>query len=1176
MIKDGHSVESELRQATVLFADISGFTAMSEKMLPEEVTAIMNQCFKMMGECIDFNGGRIDKFIGDCIMVVFGVPDTIEKAPQKAINTAIEIRNSLYRFNKEKNLAIPLDVHIGINSGIVLAGMVGADQKQEYTVMGDTVNLASRLEDASDRGQILVGPLTYRVTRQNFEYKTLPPILLKGKADPVPVYEVLSIKINGEHIESDKNQKSMLELSISSELVGRENEMNRLRLMLHKVINREGGIVTITAEAGIGKSRLMAELMNDPAMKQIMLLEGKAISIGQNLSYHPIIDLFKKWAGIRDDDNERESLQKFEKAVRSIHPEEADEIIQFVGTLMRLNLPDKYNARLRGIESEAMGKIISKNIREIFGIESELHPLIIYIEDLHWADSSTIDLLISLLRLVEKHRILFIFLFRPGYEITGEQLLEELNQNFSSFHTSIVLEPLDESESALLIDNLLNIRGFPPALKDQISSRTGGNPYFIEEVIRSFIDREAVILRNGSFEVTEKINKVEVPLTINEVIMSRLDRLDRETKDLIKIASVIGRNFFQKIIIYVAHGISEIDKRLNYLENTQFIREHIRMDELEYLFKHALVQEAAYGSLLIQKRKEIHLQVAQAIETVFNERLHEFYGMLAYHYNMGDDLDKTEEYLIKAGEESLKVSASNEAIYYYKQALGLYQRKYGNKADPRKIAILEKNIGIAMSNKGHYSESIEYLDRALTFYRVRIPQHPVTIFIKTFIDFFIFIIGVYFPSLMWKAQPRQYDNEINSLLFKKIETLAQIEPKEFFIHNIYYLRRLTKFDLMKIKDENGMDIGATAIALCSTAFTWTGLSYSVGRKMLDFVQDKIDMNNTKSALSYKFARLMLNYMSGDRSCEIDYDKDLINYNIIKGEFARVIAYCHLYANFCIEIGDFTEIGSISNKLSTLYNEYGNIYANIVKFIIRTRFLMKTRKLEEGVNEAKEGIKFSNNKKEFDSWVFLLFSLKSIIQIFMGDTDAAAVSLQKAEAIKYELQITSVPFGRYMLGRFNLNLRLLEDALKRTDRSLIKHLLTDAISTGKKVLKISNKFANIRTETFLLMGLYCWLSDKPGKSLKWWLKAIEAGKQFNERLELSRVYFEIGRRLLEKPVTPRNAVIVRKTVSLMKKKTGLTPEECLNRAERMFKEMDLQWDLEQLEMIKKLNLIKTVK
>ena len=223
-----------------------------------------------------------------------------------------------------------------------------------------------------------------------------------------------------------------------------------------------------------------------------------------------------------------------------------------------------------------------------------------------------------------------------------------------------------------LIHNMLKIKGLQHAVIDQIIQRAGGNPFFIEEVVRSFIDTGAVVKANGAFKVTDKIGRMVIPHTINDVIMARIDRLDENTRDLVKVASVIGRNFFYRILTEVANTVDGIDIRLSYLKQIELIREQQRMEELEYLFKHALAQEAAYDSILHQKRKNLHLEVARSIEKVFDERLHEFYGMLSYHYLNADDWDKAEEYMLKAGEEAIKSSASVEALHYYQRAIDLY------------------------------------------------------------------------------------------------------------------------------------------------------------------------------------------------------------------------------------------------------------------------------------------------------------------------------------------------------------------------------------------------------------------------------------------------------------------------------------------------------------------------
>ena len=350
------------------------------------------------------------------------------------------------------------------------------------------------------------------------------------------------------------------------------------------------------------------------------------------LSFYPLIEILKKFAGINEDDSETEQQEKLRSRIKQVHPEEAEEIFPFVGSLMGMNLTGQAAGRMRGIEGEALEKLSFKNLRELILKSSEQTTLIFIIEDLHWADTSSIELISSLFRLVENRKILFMSVFRPHYEETGDKLISYVKDNHPDLYVEISLRRLDVIQSDLLIDNLFRIEGLPVNIRDQIKKQSEGNPFFIEEVIRSFLDQGVIEIKNKQYVLTDKIGNVTVPNTIQELLMSRIDRLDESTKSLLKAASVIGRNFFHKLIFRVADNIKEINDKLEYLQDIQLVRQGKRMDEVEYLFKHALAQEITYESILMQKRKELHLQVAQAIESLFSDSLNEFYGVLATLY----------------------------------------------------------------------------------------------------------------------------------------------------------------------------------------------------------------------------------------------------------------------------------------------------------------------------------------------------------------------------------------------------------------------------------------------------------------------------------------------------------------------------------------------------------------
>jgi len=790
--------ETEWKQATILFAEISGYDEILEHLDTEEAATLMSRCFAKFGSVIKKYNGRIEKISGSTLLALFGVPQAVEDAPKKAINAAIELRNELSQFNEEEKLNIKLDLHIGINTGWVVTGAIDTGMKKESSVMGEAVNLASALKGLTAKGQVFVGGLAYRFTKNEFEYRKLRPIILKEKKDPVPVYELLSSKT--------KVYRAVPRASrmIHSEMVGRDRDLDRLKLQLLKAINGEGSIVNVIGEAGIGKSRLVSEFCESEDLRKVQLLKGRALSIGRNLSFHPIIDLLKSWTGITEEDGPEDAIRKLEKKVRNVHPDGADEILPFVAILMGMKLTGKREERVKGVTGEALEKIILKNFRELIHKAAEHTPLVFIIEDLHWSDATSLELLESVYRLAHGDPILFINVFRPNYEQTSDRILETIRSRYGKIATEISLEPLSESHADVLIANLLHTKDLPKQTKDLITKRTEGNPFFIEEVARTFIDEGVVELKEGQVHITDKIQSVVIPETINEVLMARIDKLDEDTRSLLKIASVIGRNFFYKILADVAKTIEEIDDRLLYLKEAQLIKEQMRMEEVEYLFKHALAQEAVYNSLLQKNRKRLHLEVAQSIEHVFGKKIHEFYGMLAYHFTLGEDPDKADEYLIKAGEEALKSSASNEALHYYQEALRIYLEKHGKAADRAKVAMLEKNIAIAFFNKGEFTEAVEHFDKVLGHLGEKMPKKPLAMILKFLPGFASFVFRLYIPSLTKIKAPTPKTREIIGIYEKKSRALATLDPKRMFIDSFFYLPRLVRSDLSQL--DNGVGL----------------------------------------------------------------------------------------------------------------------------------------------------------------------------------------------------------------------------------------------------------------------------------------------------------------------------------------------------------------------------------
>jgi tetratricopeptide (TPR) repeat protein len=710
----------------------------------------------------------------------------------------------------------------------------------------------------------------------------------------------------------------------------------------------------------------------------------------------------------------------------------------------------------------------------------------------------------------------------------------------------IAIKPLDEKLGEMLISNMMNITGLHYSVVDQIVKRADGNPFFIEEVVRSFIDQGGVVLKDGAYEVTEKIGTMVIPHTINDVLMARIDMLEEKTRDLVKLASVIGRNFFYRILAEVADTIKDVDDRLSYLRDIQLIRERKRMEEVEYLFKHALAQEAAYQSILSEKRKELHLRIANSIQNVFKERLHEFYGMLAYHYSCGENESKAEEYMIKAGEEALRSSASIEALNYYQEALRLYLKKHGETGDPQKLAMFEENIALALYNRGDLANALEHFDKAFTFYGVKSPKSPITITLKVLICFIHLLISLYLPFLKFKKTPTDKDRRLHMLSRKRQDCLPFVAPKRFLVEAFYLIREYSKYELTKIEK------GAALFSALSSLFHFSGISFRLSRKILKSFESKIDRNDVISKLIYEAHTLGLHFFAGNWDIVKEYDDDLINKSLSMGEFMMSHVYLLFHAWISMEKGCFDETQRRIEKLFEIANTYEYDTARRAAIFCEVSLLAKYGRIYQALSRVEDATA-THKEIGWDMYIFWIYAYAVRVQIVLRGIGAAEEALKHAR--KYLPGVEKVPlhFIHYLMSDFMVYLYWLEESMKAGNQSEIKKNRKSAFSTGRRAVKTSKKAHVYRTEALRLMGTYYWLIGEQRKAIKWWGKSIQEGERLGARLEVSRTYFEVGKGLLEEK-------------SKYKELNAIKAEEYLAKAKTMFEEMDLQWDLDQLERI----------
>jgi class 3 adenylate cyclase/tetratricopeptide (TPR) repeat protein len=661
-IRASGQIEGERRQVTVVFADLSGFTPLAERLDPEEVASVVNDCMKELIEAVYQYQGMVHHIIGDCVMAVFGAPIALEDDAERALRAALAMRERLEGFNKRwiEKLKEPLALHMGINSGTVIAGNVGTEARLSYTVMGDTVNVASRLEGVATRGQILVTQSTYRLTRGVFEFRPLEPVRVQGKKDALAVFELLEAK-------TQRDTMRGLE-GLISPFVGREWECKVLRKAIAATRLGRSALILVCGDAGVGKSRLLEEVRSCES-DGITWLEGRCFAYTQTLSYAPILDLLRRHIGIVDKQNVEEqqvTLHRYVETNFSADPQ----VYAVLAQLLALPLTKADEELLKALKGEEFRARFFAIVEQGLLSLAKQQPVVVMIDDLQWADASCVDLLASILPLLKRTKLTFIVVSRSRQTPTRvwsklDPALEECREHL----VEIRLQSLSHDESQTLMGALLGGDYLPESLAAEILDKSEGNPFFLEEVLRSLIESGGLAFDNGKWTLTTPVGDMRVPDTLQGVLLSRLDRLSEELKQLTQKAAVIGRVFQYRILERIASADNSLREQLATLELSGLVRERGRIPELEFIFKHALTQEVAYQTLLTPARKVLHRKVGEALESIFRDRIEEFAGVLAYHFFSADSWQKALDYSIRSGEAAFRVCAYPEARGHYGRSL---------------------------------------------------------------------------------------------------------------------------------------------------------------------------------------------------------------------------------------------------------------------------------------------------------------------------------------------------------------------------------------------------------------------------------------------------------------------------------------------------------------------------
>jgi class 3 adenylate cyclase/tetratricopeptide (TPR) repeat protein len=682
------AMEGERKQVTVLFTDVSGFTAMSSRLDPEEVHDIMDRCFEIFLGAVHRYEGTINQFLGDGVMALFGAPIAHEDHPHRAVRAALAIERDLVplRDDVHGSYGVEFRVRIGINTGLVVVGAIGTDLRMDYTALGDTVNLASRLLNLAQPGQIVVSQRTRQRTDGYFVFGDLGEFQVKGKVEPVRAYAVTGELAGRTRLEVSRERGL-------TPLIGRERELKRLMDAYRRTAEGGAAAVVITGEPGVGKSRLLYEFLCRLDAAGTRELSTACLSYGRTLPYHPILDLLRRELEIPDDMSAGDIRVRVGARLRALG-RDSDESATLLAHLLGAPAPRDVLARLEPAQLKQRTFAVAC---EVLLAAGDGGLAVIVIENVHWLDASSEELLQHLVRSLPGHRVLLLLSGRPDFR--APWLAPPVAE-------TIAVEGLQSDQVGGMIRALVGAPDIPDSLVELLIAKSDGNPLYLEEILRELRETGGIVLDGSRAHLSEA--NVSVPRTVNDIIAARIDRLAEPLKQALQSAAVVGRQFAVALLTRLLEEPNEVVlDQLDELNNLDFV---FLVDRLLYSFKHALTQEVVYGGLLERRRRRLHGIVASAMEELYAGRIEEVAEVLAYHFGRSGETEQAVDYAIMAAEKAQRRWAHIEALAQFDAALKLLDSLPDNEVNrARRIDAVTKQAEIKFA-LGRHAEHIHALE----------------------------------------------------------------------------------------------------------------------------------------------------------------------------------------------------------------------------------------------------------------------------------------------------------------------------------------------------------------------------------------------------------------------------------------------------------------------------------
>ena len=1091
--------QGERKQVTVLFCDVVESTPMAARLGADRMRRVLNEFFTVALREVHRFEGDVNQFLGDGFMVLFGAPRAQEDHSRRAAFAALAIRDAVAAHSwTELPAGERLRIRVGLDAGVVVFGAIGDSRRADLTAIGDTANVASRLQGEAMPNQIICSARVARAVEDRVHCRPLGMRMLKGKHIPVDVFEMLA-----RHAPRLAGNASVS--AAGSRLIGRAAEWELMRTAIARLDDGIGGVINIAGEAGVGKSRLIEEARRLAANVALRWVQGTCAAYGASLSYWPFREVMRACLDIAESDGEASALRKIDRALENMFGAEGREFVRFIAVLLGMHPADADEERVRALEGAATGHQIFRVVLRVVERLASTASLTVVLDDWHWADGSSKALLEHLLPLAERVPVLFIIALRPQARDAGVPA-SPIERESATRHQRLELAPLAPQAARELLAQLVGGSVIQAQFEARLLRRAEGNPFYLGEMVRTLVATNSMVRdpKSGEWRGAGDAVMDALPAGIEGVILARVDRLPGAAKEVLKIAAVVGRRCHLGLLRAMVVANTDVDRVVATLIDADLLEDGGSMGERELTFRHPLIREAVYGSLLDDSRRRAHRSTGLAMERVFADRIEEHYPILAHHFARAEDWDKAQEYLILAGTQATGIAADAEALEHLENALR-HAAATGRQLGPLERAQLGGRIAEALYRLGRHDAALEHALGALEALGFSYPVGRVATYVAISRKLGTRIlrgvtrtIGVSGRRVVRPADPAYL---AAAHLFEVVGTM------DYFLHPArFVLGILTMLEQSEARPlSRAQVISTAALGLIVDSMKL----YSVGRRLHARAGQAARELGEDLAQGYCNHFLGLHHYTTGQWDEALRVLDLGARQLEAAGHLRLWASCIGSTYFVLRSqGDPRWMNLVAKQLdvgTASNDEHAIAWATNAAGVAH---------LYQGDHRAANGCfeAASEAYEKIPDYRFLSGALarRALCHALAGETEAAIGLLARSAKVVRTHRITGMSATAPLLATAEAYLCLAEQAADASRRSRMMRSAGAACSRAARHARdVGDESA---AEAARFEGLHAWIGGDRLKARRHWEKAIAIARDLGANYVLARAHHEIGARL----------------------------------------------------------------